>query len=105
MGYQLPDPATLAAVAVIVGRSCWRIKIALGLGWFESGVVGGALKTWPKPNASHSLVTPTHGVGGGALQYSTRIQGPVMAAGVAGLVVSSPINGIEAQVFFNPLSV
>src|SRR5580692_12565772 len=43
MGYQLPEPAILAAVAVSVGRSCWRIKIALGLGWFEFGTVGGAL--------------------------------------------------------------
>src|ERR1035438_7016493 len=76
----------------------------MGLSEFESGVVGGELKTRPKPSASHSFVTPTHGVGGGALQYSTRIQGPVMAAGVAGLVVSSPINGIEAQTFA-PLSV
>src|ERR1700727_103694 len=72
------------------------MRIALGSTAFEPGVLGGILKVRLKPNFNHSCVTPTHAVPA-AFRYSTRIHGPVIAVGVAGLVVSSSINGIEAQ--------
>src|ERR1035437_10023503 len=100
MGYQLPVPEMLAAG---VGRSGWRIKIALGLTAFAPGAVSTVLNVLPKPKPSHSLVTPTQAPA--LFWYSTRIQGPVMFVGVVGMFVSSPISGHVVQVFFNPASV
>ena len=78
-----------------VGVGCVRVR----------NVVGGALKTWPKPNASHSLVTPTQVPAAVRCSIPLESMDQSWPTGVAGLVVSSPINGIEAQVFFSPLSV
>src|ERR1700730_11641744 len=73
----------------------------------EFGVVGGLLKMRLKPSFSQSLVTPVQGVGGPALQYSTRIHGPVIFVGAAGWFVSSPISGnwVPAAQFAGPASI
>src|ERR1700681_676147 len=103
MGYQVLVEERLPAVTPSPGCSCCRIKIPLGLAGLEFGVVGTMLKGCPKPKPSHSLVTPTQPPA--LFRYSTRIHGPVMAAGVLGLLVSSSISGHVVQLFFSPLSV
>src|SRR5208282_516369 len=102
MGYQLPVEATVVPLATTPGCNCCRIRIASGLTVFEAGVVGGVLKIWPKPNPSHSFVTPTQLPA--LFRYSTRIHGPVIAEGVEGLLVSSSISGHVVHVV-RPLSV
>src|ERR1700680_1486279 len=103
MGYQVLVEERLPAVTPSPGCSCWRIKIPLGLAGLEFGLVGTVLKGCPKPKPSHSLVTPTQPPA--LFRYSTRIHGPVMAAGGVGLFGRFSLRGHAVQQFFMPLSV
>src|ERR1700730_11785142 len=49
IGHQLPVEEMLPAFAASVGRSSWRMHIALGLTTFEFGTVSTVLNPLPKP--------------------------------------------------------
>src|ERR1700674_2141139 len=81
------------------------MRMAAGSMAFDPGVVGTLLKMRPKPNPSHSEVTPTQAPA--LFKYSTRIHGPPVRRLFIWTTVfgPTPFGEVNSPISGNPVAV